>query len=57
MADFLDEGGRIAAIIIDFSKDSDLVPFNWLLRKTVASEVINCKGVGIPTASEKFTQI
>jgi hypothetical protein len=38
-ADSLDEGERIDAIIIDFSKAFDLVPLDRLLTKTMASGV------------------
>ena len=37
VADFLDEGARIDAIITDFSKDFDLVPYGLLLMKIAAS--------------------
>jgi len=36
---YLDEGIRIDAIIIDFSKAFDLVPHNWLLMELAASGV------------------
>jgi hypothetical protein len=39
IADTLDEGARIDAIIIDFLKDFDLVSYDWLLTKIVASGV------------------
>jgi hypothetical protein len=39
IADYLDEGVRIDAIIIDFSKTFDLVPCDWLLIKIAASAV------------------
>jgi hypothetical protein len=39
IADSLDEGDRIDAIIIDFSKDFDLVPYDRLLTKIAASGV------------------
>ena len=39
IADSLDEGVRIDAIIIDFSKAFDLVPHDWLLTKLAASGV------------------
>ena len=37
IADSLDEGFRINAVIIDFSKAFDLVPFDRLLMKIAAS--------------------
>jgi hypothetical protein len=37
IADCLDEGFSIDAIIIDFSKASDLVPYHWLRMKLLAS--------------------
>jgi len=37
IADSLDEGARIDAIIIDISKDFDLVPYDWLLTKIAVS--------------------
>jgi len=37
--DALDEETRLDAIIIDFSKAFDLVPHDWLLKKTAASGV------------------
>jgi len=37
--DSLDEGARIDAIIIDFSKAFDLVPYDLLLMKIAASGV------------------
>jgi hypothetical protein len=39
IADSLDEGERIDAIIIDFSKAFDLVPRDRLLTKIMASVV------------------
>lgn len=39
IADTLDEGARIDAIIIDFLKDFDLVSYDWLLTNIVASGV------------------
>jgi hypothetical protein len=39
IADSLDNGGRIDAIVIDFSKAFDLVPHDWLLTKIAASGV------------------
>jgi hypothetical protein len=36
ISDALDEGARLDAIIIDFSKASDLVPHDRLLRKIAA---------------------
>jgi hypothetical protein len=39
IADSLDNGGRIGAIIIDFSKVFDLVPHDRLLTKTATSGV------------------
>jgi hypothetical protein len=39
IADSLDNGGRIDAIIIDFSKVFDLVPHDRLLTKITASGV------------------
>jgi hypothetical protein len=38
-ADSLDNGSRIDAVIIDFSKAFDLVPHDGLLTKIAASEV------------------
>jgi hypothetical protein len=38
-ADSTDNGDRIDAIVIDFSKAFDLVPHDWLLMKTVISGV------------------
>jgi hypothetical protein len=35
----MDEGVRLDAIIIDFSKAFDLVSHDWLLKKIVASSV------------------
>jgi len=37
IADYLDEGARIDAIIIDFSKAFELVPYGRLLTKIAAS--------------------
>jgi hypothetical protein len=39
IADSLDNGGRLDAIVIHFSKSFDLVPRDWLLTKMAASEV------------------
>ena len=39
ISDSLDEAARLEAIIIDFSKASDLVPYDRLLKKTAASGV------------------
>jgi hypothetical protein len=39
LADYLDEGGRINAIIIDFSKALELLPYGRLLAKIAASAV------------------
>jgi hypothetical protein len=39
IADSLDDGNRIDAIIIDLSKAFDLVHHVWLLRKIVPSEL------------------
>jgi len=36
IADSLDEGASISAILNYFSKACDLVPYDWLLTKTVA---------------------
>jgi hypothetical protein len=51
IADSLDNGGRIDAIIIDFSKAFDLVPHDRLLMKIAASGSGlegSCMGKGIP---------
>jgi hypothetical protein len=39
IADSVDEGARIDVIIIDFSKSLDLVPYDRLFTKIVASGV------------------
>jgi len=39
ISDSLDEAARLDAIIIDFSKASDLVPHDRLLKKIAASGV------------------
>jgi len=39
IANFLDEGFSIDAIVTDFSKAFDLVPHDWLLKKLAASGV------------------
>jgi hypothetical protein len=39
IADSLDEGARKDVIIVDFSKDFDLVPHYWLLTKIASSGV------------------
>jgi hypothetical protein len=39
IANSVDEGAGKDAIIIDFSKSFDLVPYDWLLMKTAASVV------------------
>ena len=39
VADSLDEGARIEAIMIDFSRSFDLIPYDRLLMKIVASGV------------------
>jgi hypothetical protein len=40
IADSLDEGVRTDAIIIDFSKGFDLVPYDRLLMKIAATGVV-----------------
>jgi len=49
IADSLDEGVRTDAIIIDFSKDFDLVPHGRMLKKIAATGVDegSCMGKGI----------
>ena len=40
ISDTLDEAARLDVIIIDFLKVFDLVPHDWLLKKTAASGVV-----------------
>ena len=39
MADSQNDVARISAIIIDFSNDFDLVPYDWLLTKIASTGV------------------